>query len=154
MELFPICLLEATSSNPVGGISTLPLPFHTKLSWLPLIFVKKSAFTTFHSYELASFFILSWIWLPTCSGSILSVQVSVGGWLMRGENQRTVVSLPPCLQHVRLLPSVTASRWDPPCTLHLTRPHFSNDSTKAFFSYLKCRGKLKKRKSYCRKSLR
>lgn len=47
---------------------------------------KISAFTAFHSYELASFFILSWIWLPTCSGSILSVQVSVGGWLMRGEN--------------------------------------------------------------------
>lgn len=30
---------------------------------------------------------------------------------------------------------------------------FNNNSTKAFFSYLKCRGKLKKRKSYCRKSL-
>lgn len=30
---------------------------------------------------------------------------------------------------------------------------FNNNSMKAFSSYLKCRGKLKKRKSYCRKSL-
>lgn len=92
MELFSICLLEATSGYPVRGISTLPLPFHTKLSWMPSHWFlwkkkkKKSALTAFHSYELVSFFILSWIWLPTCSGSILSVQVSVGGWLMRGEN--------------------------------------------------------------------
>lgn len=126
VTLFLICLLEATTSNRIRGIWILPLPFHTKLSWLPSHwFCEKSGFTAFHSYELASFFILSWIWLPTCSRSILSVQVSVGGRLIRGENQRTVVSLPFCLQNVRLLPSVTASRCDPPCTLHLTQPHFS-----------------------------
>lgn len=126
VTLFLICLLEATTSNRIRGIWILPLPFHTKLSWLPSHwFCEKSGFTAFHSYELASFFILSWIWLPTCSGSILSVQVSVGGRLIRGENQRTGVSLPFCLQNVRLLPSVTASRCDPPCTLHLTQPHFS-----------------------------
>lgn len=41
-----------------------------------------------------------------------------------------------------------------PCTLHLTRPHFSTTILRRHFSsYLKYRGKLKKRKSYCRKSL-
>lgn len=137
VTLFLICLLEATTSNRIRGISILPLPFHTKLSWLPSHwFCEKSGFTAFHSYELASFFILSWIWLPTCSGSILSVQVSVGGWLIRGENQRTVVSLPFCLQNVPVWPAL----------------HPASHAT-TFFSYLKCRGKLKKRKSYCRESL-
>lgn len=89
MKLFLICLLEITTSNCIRGIDALPLP------WLQSHrFCEKSGFTAFHSSELASFFILSWIWLPTCSGSILSVQVSVGGWLMRGANQRRVVSLP------------------------------------------------------------
>lgn len=62
------------NSAPVLGLWTLDLlPCDCRC--------EISASTAFHSLALISFFTLSWIWLPTCSGSILSALVSAGGWL-------------------------------------------------------------------------